>query len=69
MNGFYFYRIEIELADQFESLQNFVDQEEELEIGRIITFINSEYLNDAKDQLLDWIDGCAHFSDAFCFSE
>ena len=26
MNGFYFYRIEIELADQIESLQNFVDR-------------------------------------------
>jgi len=65
---FLFLSNRIELADQFESLQEFVDQEEELEIGRIITFINSEYLNDAKDQLLDWIDGCAHFSDAFCFS-
>jgi len=65
---FLFLSNQIDLADQFESLQEFLDQEEELEIGRIITFINSEYLNDAKDQLLDWIDGCAHFSDAFCFS-
>ena len=26
MNGFYFYRIEIELADQFESLHEFRDR-------------------------------------------
>lgn len=66
---FLFFSNQIDLADQFESVQKFLDQEEELEIGRIITFINSEYLNDSKDQLLDWIDGCAHFSDVFCFSK
>jgi len=42
---FLFFSNQIDLADQFESLQEFVDQEEELEIGRIITFINAEYLN------------------------
>lgn len=65
---FLFLSNQIDLADQFESLREFLDQEEELEIGRIITFINAEYLNEAKDQLLEWIDGCAHFSDVFCFS-
>jgi hypothetical protein len=65
---FLFLSNEIDLADQFESLKKFIDQKEELEIGRILTFINADYLNDKKIQLQNWLDTCAHFSDAFCFS-
>ncbi|MBT5715741.1 MAG: hypothetical protein HOI70_02385 [Opitutae bacterium] len=65
---FLFFSNEIDLADQFETLKEFIDQQEKLEIGRILTFINADYLNEIDPLLQDWIDGCAHFSDAFCFS-
>ena len=68
MNGFYFYLTKLILADQFEGLLELVNENEELNIGRIITFINSELLKTERKDLADWIDACAHFSDAMCFS-
>ncbi|MDA8775101.1 hypothetical protein N9N13_05170 [Opitutales bacterium] len=65
---FLFLSNKIDIADQFESLKKLIDQKEELEIGRIVTFINADYLNNEKIQFQDWLDTCAHFSDAFCFS-
>ena len=65
---FLFFSNKIDIADQFESLKELIDQKEGLEIGRVITFLNADYLNDITKQLQDWIDACAHFSDVFCFS-
>ena len=65
---FLFFSNQIDIADQFESLKELIDQKEGLEIGRVLTFLNADYLNDITKQLQDWIDACAHFSDAFCFS-
>ena len=65
---FLFFSNKIDIADQFESLKELIDQKEGLEIGRVLTFLNADYLNDTTKELQDWIDACAHFSDAFCFS-
>ena len=65
---FLFFSNEIDVADQFESLKDLIDQKEELEIGRILTFFNTDYLIDITKDLQNWIDACAHFSDAFCFT-
>ena len=62
------YHLILHRCEIFESLTDFIDQQENIEIGRILTFINSDYLIKIDPLLQDWIDGCAHFSDAFCFS-
>ena len=65
---FLFFSNKIGIADQVESLKELIDQKEGLEIGRVLTFLNADYLNDTTKELQDWIDACAHFSDAFCIS-
>ena len=59
---------EIDLADQIEGVLELVNENEELNVGRIITFVNSELLKTNGINLRDWLDACAHFSDAMCFS-
>ena len=65
---FLFLSNKINLADQIEGLLLLIEQNENLTVDRIITFINSKYLVDLNDELQSWLDACAHFSDAFCFS-
>ena len=59
---------EIDLADQIEGVLELVNETEELNIARIITFVNSELLKASDINLRDWLDASAHFSDAMCFS-
>ena len=59
---------EIDLANQIEGVLELVNENEELNVGRIITFVNSELLKTNGINLRDWLDACAHFSDAMCFS-
>lgn len=65
---FLFFSNEINLADQFEATLKVLEKEQELVIGRVILFINSDLLTNASDQVLAWIDGAGHFSDAICFT-
>ncbi|MEJ6620341.1 MAG: hypothetical protein QNL93_00165 [Opitutae bacterium] len=65
---FLFFSNKIDLSEQIEGLLSLIEQNENLTLERIITFINSKYLMDLNDNLQNWLDACAHFSDAFCFS-
>jgi hypothetical protein len=65
---FLFFSNEIDLAVQIEALLLLIEKNENLTVERIVTFINSKYLVDLNDKLQSWIDACAHFSDAFCFT-
>ena len=65
---FLFFSNKIDLSEQIEGLLSLIEQNENLTLERIITFVNSKYLMDLNDNLQNWLDACAHFSDAFCFS-
>ena len=65
---FFFLSNEIDLAEQFEALLSLTQENEDLKIGRILTFINSELLKTDSNDLRNWIDACAHFSDVMLFS-
>ena len=65
---FLFFSNEINLADQLEATLKVLENEQELVIGRVILFINSDLLTDASDQVFAWIDGAGHFADAICFT-
>ena len=45
-----------------------LEREQELVVGRVILFINSELLTDASEQVFAWIDGAGHFADVICFT-
>ena len=65
---FLFFSKEYNLADQFEATLQLLEQEQELVVGRVILFINSDLLTNASDQVFAWIDGAGHFADAICFT-
>jgi hypothetical protein len=65
---FLFFSNEINLAEQFEAVLEILAQEEELSMGRVILFLNSDLLPDASHQIMAWIDAAGHFSDAICFT-
>ena len=65
---FLFLSNEIDLAEQIEALIDLTQQNEDLKIGRILTFINSELLKTNSNDLRNWIDACAHFTDVMLFS-
>ncbi len=65
---FLFLSNNLDLADQIEAIISLLGQNSGLTIARIITFINSDVLFDLNDNLQNWLDACAHFSDVFCFS-
>ena len=57
----------IDLADQIEGVVGLLEKEKNLSIGRILLFINSQVLFERGD-LLEWMNGCAHFADAICYT-
>lgn len=65
---FLFFSNAVHLAEQFEALLELLGEEEGLSMGRIILFLNSDLLPEAKQQLLAWIDAAGHFSDAIFFT-
>ncbi len=65
---FLFFSNKLDLAEQIESLKHFLDRRDGLNIGRILSFFNLDYLEKTDKKILNWIDACAHFSDVFCFS-
>lgn len=58
----------VDLADQIEAIISLFEQNKNLSLCRILTFINSNVLFNLNNDLQIWLDACAHFSDAFCFS-
>ena len=65
---FLFLSNEVDLAEQIEALLDLTQENKDLRIGRVLTFINSKLLKTNCDDLRNWIDACAHFSDVMCFS-
>ena len=63
---FLFLSNQFNLADQFEASLELLNTHSSLELARVISFVNCDDL-DHKD-IVEWIDGVAHFSDILCFS-
>ena len=62
---FLFFSNQVNVADQIEGLIRLLETKEELLLGRILLFVNANYLSKDKE-ITDWMDGCAHFADAIC---
>ena len=63
---FLFLSNQFNLADQFEASLELINTHSSLELARVISFVNCDDL-DHKD-IVEWMDGVAHFSDILCFS-
>lgn len=63
---FLFLSNQINLADQLEASLELINTHSLLELARVISFVNCDDL-DHKD-IVEWMDGIAHFSDILCFS-
>ena len=64
---FLFFSNQINIADQIEGLIRLIEIEKKLLIGRILFFVNANYLSESKE-ILEWMDGCTHFADATCYT-
>ena len=58
----------LNLADQIEATLDLFRRNKGLELIRIITLLDSNLLVQTINGLKEWIDSCAHFSDALCFT-
>jgi hypothetical protein len=65
---FLFLSPELSLADQMEGLIKLLSQKNDLQLARVLTFINSNFLKTEKKEFINWLDCCAHFSDVMCFT-
>ena len=63
---FLFFSNQIEFADQIEATIKILDDNQNLKLARIVTFVDCDLLG--KENMQSWMDGIAHFSDAICFS-
>ncbi|MDG1138395.1 MAG: hypothetical protein P8N49_02595 [Opitutales bacterium] len=63
---FLFLSNELDLADQIEASLALLNKNPQLNLCRILSFIDSHLIG--PDNFTSWIDGAAHFSDAICFS-
>ena len=65
---FLFFSPFINLSDQFEYLLGQTDKPSNIEIGRIISFLDANILSEISPQFQLWLDAVAHFSDVLCVS-
>jgi hypothetical protein len=65
---FLFLSNQLNLADQMEAVLALLDLENDLELARVLTFINSSVINSQDVEFKNWLDACAHFSDIMCFT-
>lgn len=65
---FLFLSRELSLADQMEGLIKLLSQKNDLQLARVLTFINSNFLKTEKKEFINWLDCSAHFSDVMCFT-
>jgi hypothetical protein len=65
---FFFLSHQIELADQIEATMQFLEQNETLQMGRFLLFLNAPLLLNPPNHFLDWLDAAAHFSDCMLFT-
>ena len=65
---FLFLSNQFNLADQMEAVLALLDHEIDLDLTRVLTFINSSAINSQDAEFKNWLDACAHFSDIMCFT-
>ena len=63
---FLFLSNQFNLADQFEASLELLNTHSSLELARVISFVNCDDLD--HEDIVEWMDGVAHFSDILCFS-
>ena len=66
-NVFLFLSCKINLNNQYESLVFLLEENQTLELSRIITFIDARTFELENPKLVPWINANVHFSDAICF--
>jgi hypothetical protein len=65
---FFFLSHQIDLADQIEATMQFLEQNETLQMGRFLLFLNAQLLLAPPSDFLDWLDAVAHFTDCMLFT-
>ena len=65
--AFFFFSHQIDLADQIEATMQFFEQNETLQMGRFLLFLNAPLLLDTPTHFLNWLDAAAHFTDSMLF--
>lgn len=65
---FLFLSNKLSLADQMEGVINLLSKKNDLQLVRVLTFINANFLKTEKKEFINWLDCCAHFSDVMCFT-
>jgi hypothetical protein len=65
--AFFFFSHQIDLADQVEATMRFFEQNETLQMGRFLLFLNAPLLLDPPTHFLKWLDAAAHFTDSMLF--
>ena len=63
---FLFLSNQFNLADQLEASLELLNTNSSLELARVISFVNCDDLD--HENIVEWMDGVAHFSDILCFS-
>ena len=66
---FLFISNNLDLADQFEEISILLETNSDFSIGKVLFFINSPILLSPPTDFQQWVDACAHFSDAMLFTE
>lgn len=66
-DNFVFLSNTFQLADQIESFVKLIEEEPEINMGRILTFIDSNILTSPPHQFEEWTDAVSHFSDCVLF--
>ncbi len=65
--NFLFLSYNLDLADQIEEIREKMHGIEDLQVGRILLFIQSALLAEPNQPLIEWLDAAAHFSDVMLF--
>ena len=55
------------LADQIEAFVKLIEEKQEISMGRILTFLDSNILPSPPHQFEEWVDAVSHFSDCMLF--
>lgn len=66
--AFFFLSHQIDLADQIEATMHFLEQNETLQMGRFLLFLNAQHLIEPSTDFIKWLDAAAHFTDSMLFS-
>jgi hypothetical protein len=65
---FFFLSHQIDLAEQIEATMQFLEQNETLQMGRFLLFLNAPLLLNPPTHFLDWLDAASHFTDSMLFT-